>query len=180
MRTGAKMCVELGIDAASFEAYHKNHINKCMGVAFAGFAFEDSMENGGEAFKLAFLRAQSHKVVEKEIRQGIRKEDGRMGFKGNPILYRRDDTRMVDCCVTGSKVGTADDPKFPLKDVFEKCVFPKLEKLVGPGGRFEGHRVVIQGDNAGPHQDATSFNFVNDFCREKGWLWQPQAAQMLQ
>ena len=85
---------------------------------------------------------------------------------------------MVDCCVTGSTTGTADDPKFPLKDVFEKCVFPKLEKLVAPGGQFEGHRVVIQGDNAGPHQDSTFFNYVNNYCTQKGWLWHPQVPQM--
>ena len=172
------MCAELGIDYQNLEAYHKNHINKCMAVAFVGYAFEDNMENGGEAFKLEFLRAQSHKVVEKEIREGIRKEDGRMGFKGNKVLFSRDDTRMVDCAVTGSTMGTADDPKFPLKAVFEKCIFPEIAKLVTPGGRHEGHRVVIQGDNAGPHQDATFLNFVTNHCRLKGWEWCPQAPQM--
>ena len=75
-------------------------------------------------------------------------------------------------------MGTADDPKFPLKAVFEKCIFPKLEKLVGPGGRHEGHRVVIQGDNAGPHQDSTFLNYVTSHCTQKGWLWCPQAPQM--
>ena len=85
------MCAELGIDYQSMQAYHKNHINKCMGVAFVGYAFEDNMENGGHGIKLEFLRAQSHKVVEKEIREGIRKPDGRMGFKGNKILCKRND-----------------------------------------------------------------------------------------
>ena len=37
------------------KAYHRNHINKVMGVAFIGFAFTDCMESGGEAIKLVFF-----------------------------------------------------------------------------------------------------------------------------
>jgi len=32
--------------------YHKNHINKVMMTAFTAFAFEDTLENGGDAIKL--------------------------------------------------------------------------------------------------------------------------------
>ena len=52
LRCGAKMCAELGIDYQSMQAYHKNHINKCMGVAFVGYAFEDrwmSSQNNGSS-----------------------------------------------------------------------------------------------------------------------------------
>jgi hypothetical protein len=59
IRKGAWACEELGIDPHTFEAYHKSHINKTMGVAFVAFAFEDSVENGGKAVKLDFLRCQS-------------------------------------------------------------------------------------------------------------------------
>jgi hypothetical protein len=59
-RKGARACEELGIDPHTFEAYHKSHINKTMGVAFVAFAFEDSIENGGKAVRLDFLGCQSY------------------------------------------------------------------------------------------------------------------------
>ena len=40
-------------------AYHKNHISKTMGIAFVGFAFIDSMENGGDGIKLHFTRKET-------------------------------------------------------------------------------------------------------------------------
>jgi hypothetical protein len=177
VKKGARACEELGIDPQTFQAYHKSHINKTMAVAFTGFAFEDNIENGGEAFKLGFFRAQSHKIAEKEVREAVRQEDGKLKYNG-PIVRRKGDAYLVDCCVTGSKVGTADDPKYPLQNLFRECIFPMIELEVGPGGRYEGYIPIIQGDNAGPHEDGTYKKFVQDYCASKGWHWEPQAAQM--
>jgi hypothetical protein len=176
-RKGARACEELGIDPHTFEAYHKSHINKTMGLAFVAFAFEDSIENGGKAVKLDFLRCQSYKVAEKMVKEGVRGENGRITYTG-PIKRRKGDLYRVDCCVTGSKAGTADDPKFPLTNVFLNNIFPKVERLVGPGGEFEGYTPIFQGDNAGPHQDKAYLKFVTEHCANKGWHWEPQAAQM--
>ena len=41
-----------------------------------------------------------------------------------------------------------------------------------------GHEQECKGDNAGPHQDSTFFNYVDNYCTQKGWLWHPQAPQM--
>jgi hypothetical protein len=46
-RRGAKACKELGIEQQSFQAYHKNHVNKVMAIAFTAFAFVDCIDNGG-------------------------------------------------------------------------------------------------------------------------------------
>ena len=62
--------------------------------------------------------------------------------------------------------------------MFTDHIFPKIEQLVGPGGKYEGYTPIIQGDNAGPHQDATFLNLVKQHCAQKGWHWEPQAAQM--
>jgi hypothetical protein len=43
----------------------------------------------------------------------VRGENGRITYSG-PIKRRKGELYHVDCCVAGSKVGTADDPKFPL------------------------------------------------------------------
>eukprot|EP00957_Ditylum_brightwellii_P026811 2027361-Ditylum_brightwellii.AAC.1 len=72
-----------------------------MGVAFTAFAFEDSIENGGEAVKLVCVCAQSHKAAQKlmckyEIQEnGSRKQIG-------AIIRRKGDTYLVDYNVTGS------------------------------------------------------------------------------
>ncbi len=147
-----KACKELGIDAHTFGAYHKSHINKMMGISFMVFAFDDNMENVGEAMTLAFLRAQFHKVAEKEVCEAVRQEDGTSVKYNGPIRCEKGDIYLVDCCVTGSKEGLADGPKLPLKLVFEHVIFPMTNNWVGPaGGQYEGHNVIIQGDNAGPH-----------------------------
>jgi hypothetical protein len=114
---GARACEELGIDPHTLEAYHKkSHINKMMGVSFAAFAFEDSIENGGKAVKLDFFQCQLYKVAEKLVREGVRGENGRITYSG-PIKRRKGDLYLVDYCVTRPKAETPDDPKFPLGKV---------------------------------------------------------------
>ena len=38
------------------KAYHRNHINKVMGIAFVGFAFTDCIKSGGEAITFFFVQ----------------------------------------------------------------------------------------------------------------------------
>jgi hypothetical protein len=114
----ANACEELGINLVTFAAYHKSHISKVMATAVVGFAFEDSMDNGGEAMKLGFYRGQTFKVARKLQLGSMRQPDGLL--KQNcPIIHRKGNKYLVDCCVTGSARGTVDDPKFALKDMFE-------------------------------------------------------------
>ena len=40
------------------------------------------------------------------------------------ILRRKEDPYLVDCCVTGSNEGMADDPKFPLKKLLQEYISP--------------------------------------------------------
>jgi len=51
---------------------YRNHINKVMMTTFTAFAFEDTIENGGEAVKLGMFWAQSFKVAEKTVRESER------------------------------------------------------------------------------------------------------------
>lgn len=57
-------------------------------------------------------------------------------------------------------------------------MFPEIAKLVGPDGRYAGYLPVIQGDNAGPHQDGEFCEYVEQYCNDNGWKWEPQAPQM--
>jgi hypothetical protein len=142
-------------------------IAKTMGIAVVGMAFDDNLENGGVAVKMLFDRAQSAKVAQRLTRN-----------KAGKVLRKKGDVYFVDCCVTGASEGTPKDPKFPLLSYFKHGVFPEIEKLTKPGGRFFGYTPVIQGDNAGPHTDAKFINYVKSHCQGKGWLWEPQGPQM--
>jgi len=100
----------------------------------------------------------------------------RTGAKTNPDgtpkdpIREKGDARLVDCCVTGSNEGTKKDPKCSLLLVFKELIFPAILNLVGPGKEYEDCHVTIQGDQAGPHENATFSQFVNDFCTEQGWI----------
>ena len=162
LRRNAKACEELGVSRQDFKAYHKSHINKVMGIAAVGAAFNGSLNNGCEGVKIAFTRAQVSKIAQRRV-EGVRERGA---------LFN------VDVAVTGSSLGTPDDPKFPLKDFFETVVFENISKLVDPGGRYEGYTVVIQGDNAGPHECGVFQKYVKEYCNGRGWHWEPQAPQM--
>ena len=166
-----------GIERTNLKAYHKSHINKTMTVAFTAYAFKDRIDNGGDGIKLGFFRAQSYKVAKRAVRQNVRQSDGSLRAIG-PIIRKKGDLYLVDCAVTGDNMGTPEDPKFSLKALFEKTIFPSIGKLVERGGKYEGYKVIIQGDNAGPHQEQKYLDFVNRFCEQKGWHWEPQAPQM--
>ena len=78
----------------------------------------------------------------------------------------------------GSDQGTSDAPKFSLKSLFQDHLFPKLDSLVRKGGLYEGYKVIIQGDNAGPHVDDTYLSYCAAECAARNWMWEPQAPQM--
>jgi len=175
----AKICAELGIMRQQKSAYHRNHINKIMAICIAGFAFEDTPDNGGIGVKLGFTRAQAAKIAKRTQREfsGISKA-GKRQFKGK-ILRRPEDPYMVDVPVTGSNDGTADNPKFSLIRWFNELIFSNIAKLVdGPNAPFQGYTPVIQGDNAGPHIEGTFMKRMQEYCNERGWLLEPQAPQM--
>ena len=44
---------------------------------------------------------------------------------------------------------------------------------------YAGYKVVLQGDGAGPHRDATYLKEVKDYCEKNGWRWITQAAQTI-
>ena len=54
-----------GFNTNEIKAYHKNYISKTIGIAMVGYAFADSIENGGNELKLIFTRAQSARVVQR-------------------------------------------------------------------------------------------------------------------
>ena len=100
-----------------------------------------------------------------------------MGRYQGPVVREKGDVYWVDTTVTGSSLGTSKDPKFPLKPVFEHSVFPNLDDLVKPGGKFEGYTVIIQGDQAGPHEEDDFVRYMRLECSNRGWCFEPQSPQ---
>ena len=148
-----------------------------MAIAFTAYAFEGKILNWEEAHKLGIIRSQSYRVAEKKVHESVRQPNGRSKQTG-PIKRVRDDLYLVDCAVTGSSDGTADDPKFALSRLFENYIRVRVKKLVCPGGKFEGYQVVFQGDSAGPHIEEGYMRIIQQMCEEEGWWWENQAAQM--
>jgi hypothetical protein len=176
-RSNCKHCPDLGLDKQHRKAQHKQAMNKVMAVTFVGYAFDGCFENGGHGVKLGIYRAQKAKIAAKVQRAATRDRNGNVKYNGDTIR-KKGDPYMVDCNVTGSSTGTASDPKFALKDLFQETIFPTVAELVGTGGKYEGYLPVFQGDNAGPHVDRVFDSFVKGECGRQGWMWEPQAPQM--
>jgi hypothetical protein len=76
---------------------------------------------------------------------------GKIVFKGNALKHTKGVSFLVDCAVTGSDVGTATKPCFPLRKLWEFTLIPAIAQMVDVGGPCEGATVVVQQDNAEPH-----------------------------
>ena len=103
-----------------------------MGIAVVRIAFENILENGVTTFKIRFERAQTAKIAIHMIKN-----------KNGDILRKKGDTYFINCSVTGSNYRTADDPKFPLLQFFQKSVFSAIKELVKVTGEYEGFTLVI-------------------------------------
>ena len=169
----------MGINKTVRGVRHKDHINKVMFIAVVAFAFTGTPENGGIGVKIAFTRAQATKIALRMVRafSGIDKDTGGKKFAGK-IKRRKGDPFSVDACITGSNPGTANDPKFPLKDYFDQEIIKSIERLVKPGGQLEGHKPALQGDLAGPHIEGEYNSFLKREFKKRNWLLVPQAPQM--
>ena len=185
LRAFAKACEEIGVEKRDYGAFHRCHINKVMAIAFVGAVIDGSFENGCEVVKLPLVRARAPKIAERVQYEAVTQPDGSIRYPntnpdGTPKepIRRKGESYLVDCCITGSNEGTKKEPKCSLLLIFKEIIFPAIVNLVGPGKQLEDCCVIIQGDQAGPHEDGTFAEFVTSYCAEQGWMWQPQAPQM--
>ena len=62
--------------------------------------------------KLNFDRAQQYKISDCLVASNtVTNSDG-----SRKVVFEKDEIWLVSCAVTGSSLGTLDDPKFPLKE----------------------------------------------------------------
>jgi hypothetical protein len=149
---------KLGIEKHEYYIYQKSHMEKVMAVTMTGYAFDGSPANGGDGLKIGIYRVQAARIAKKEQRQSDRNAVGILRYNG-PILRRKGDYYFVNVNVTVSVEGTSNKPKFTLISLLEKTVFPRISELVKPGGEYAGYVPIIQGDDAGPHQDGDFVSF---------------------
>ena len=176
-RTNAKACKELGIEKTSHSAHHKKHIAKVMAHCVVGYMFEGDVEAGGEGFLISCDRCVSFKMPLRNSYVSSRDDTGKLKFKGNAIKHMKGVPFLVDCPVTGTDVGTATKPCFPLKRLWEFTLIPAIAQLVDIGGPCEGATVVVQQDNAGPHIEAEYSTWIHEQFDSFGWMYEPQAPQ---
>ena len=68
----AKMAPLASIKRSTKSAYHWSHIDKVMGIAFTGFAFDTEIENGG------FCCCQVAWIAKKQVRESRQIETGEL------------------------------------------------------------------------------------------------------
>ena len=152
------MCEQLGLDKNLAFIYHRSHVPKTMVIAVTGYAFEENIENGGHGIKIMMHQVQGARIAKKQVRESRMTDAGQRKYDG-AIIHKKGGIHMVDCNVTGSDAGTSDKPKFSLKHFFETELFPRIVELVCEGRPYEGYIPIIQGDNAGPHNDKEFVDF---------------------
>ena len=154
-RPNAKACPELGIPKSSHSAHHKKHIAKVMAHCCVGYLFDGDVEAGGDGFLISCDRCASFKMPLRNsyvlTRDAV---TGKLTFKANALKHTKGVPYLVDCAITGSDVGTATKPCFPLRKLWEHTLIPAIAQLVDTGGPCEDAIVVVQQDNAGPHIEA--------------------------
>ncbi len=110
------------------------------------------MEAGGDGFLISCDRRASFKMSLRNSYHSSRDPiSGKLKFKGNALKHTKGVLYLVDCAVTGSDVGTATKPCFPLSKLWDFNLVPAIAQLLAPGGRCEGAKVIVQQDNAGRH-----------------------------
>ena len=181
----AKKCERLGLEKSHLYCQHGSHISQVMVLAATAYAFTDHFENGGTGYKLGLFRCEAAKTAQMDVFETVKDpESGKItrpnAKKGGKLKRARGTQYMVDCTMRGSDSGTSTDPKFNLLRLFKHHLFPAVQKLVARGGRFAGHTVVWQWDNAPPHVDKTLVSYLTSFCaaQRKPWLWRSQPAQL--
>ena len=92
--------------------------------------------------------AQSYKIAQRKVNETESQADGfiRRVAKMDIIpdgSTKKGESYLVGFEVTGSYEGTANDPKFSLKTLFQYKIFPDIAELVGHGGQYDGYTPVI-------------------------------------
>ena len=177
-RNNAKACEVLGITRQSYSAHHKSHIGKVMAHCTVGYLFHSNVEEGGEGFLIGVNRCAGFKIPLRDIRYASKDPvTNNTVFKGNPIKHHKGIPYLVNCNVTGSKLGTPTEPTFPLKLLWEHCLIPSVEKLLAPGGPCHGAQVILQEDNAGPHTEGNYTSWLQSEFEKRAWRIELQAPQ---
>lgn len=179
LRARAKKCPQIGVPERPRTAKNAHHINKVMAVAVVGYCFTDDMQNGGDGIMLGLYRCQKSRIAgRKQMHKVILPDGSWVNDESLPPKYLKGDAVPIDVACTGAPSGDPHQPKFDLLTMWLLAVFPLLEKLVAPGGKCEGAKVVIQGDGAGTHRSDVYQTAMREECRERGWVWDTQAPHM--
>jgi hypothetical protein len=177
-RNNAKACEVLGIARQTYSAHHKSHIGKVMAHCTVGYMFDSDVEAGGKGFLIGAHRCAGFKIPLRDIRHATKDPvTKRTVYKGNAVKHHKGVPYLVNCNVTGSKLGTPTEPTFPLKLLWEHCLIPSVEKLLAPGGPCYGAQVILQEDNAGPHTEHNYTSWLKSEFELRQWRIELQAPQ---
>jgi hypothetical protein len=145
-----------------------------------GYIFHGDVEAGGDGFLISCDRCASYKMpLRNSYHSSCDPVTGKLTFKGNALKNAKGVPHLIDCAVTGSDVGIATKPCFPLRKLWEFILIPAIAQMVDVGGPCEGAMVVVQQDNAGLHIEESYSTCIHEMFEALGLLYEPQAPQGL-
>ena len=120
-------------------------------VTVTGYAFDTNIESGDNGLKLGIYCVPVARVTKKKQRVAMRDNEGKLKYSGI-FLQFKGDCYMVDSTVTCSNKGILNEPKFSLKSLLLRTLFPKIKDILSKkGSMYYGCTPIIQGDNTGPY-----------------------------
>ena len=98
--------------------------------------------------------------------------ENRLRVRGQQEYFRKME-------ITGSNKGTKKEPKFDLLSWFEEVEIPALKRLCEQVAT-SGKRPIVryQMDGAGPHQDTTLNNFLEEALTKRRWILKFQPSNL--
>jgi hypothetical protein len=175
VRRNNKSVPFLGVAPVHHAVHHKSHIDKLMVIASTAFLpLGNDMTKGGEARRVSCVRVGAMRPAAKDTYKRVYKPDG--GFHYPKIeenrLRKKGELYFKAMEVTGSRVGTAKNPKFSLLKYFMETEIRNMDELAKEIYEKTGKRVIMryQMDGAGPHTDKKLLDGINSEFDKRGWI----------
>ncbi len=147
VRRNNKCVPFFGVEPVQHGVQHKSHLDKIMGIASTAFAPDgNDITKGGRAFLVNLVRVGGMVKATKDTYKRVYRDDGTYHY---PVLLenrlqKKGEFYFKGLEITGSKKGTAKEPKFDLLSYFQDTEIPKLDQLCTSVGHLTGKKVIVR------------------------------------
>lgn len=183
-RSNCKVLTSIGLEPTNHHVQHRSHVDKLMFICVTAYVLNDNdIERGGKCITVAMIPV----AVEQEAARTTYKRnyygvDGKFNYqnkdeahlsrvKGQKYLKA---TELTGCSTKPKKIGSL--PRISLYDEYKNKIIPALEEKVvnmynkNSDGMRRNVVIVLQEDNAGPHNSKKYNRQMDILFEEKGWV----------